>query len=108
MDVYSIASAFRKTIWHDFIRSNSAHIICFEPDAKSFDLLQKNISSHHLKNIDARNEAIWFENTSLNFIQEGNMASRIGIDSPVNTVSVKAVRLKDYLNQKVDFLKIDI
>ena len=70
--------------------------------------MQKNISSHHLKNIDAKNEAIWFENTSLNFIQEGNMASRIGIDSSANTVSVKAVRLKDYLNQKVDFLKIDI
>jgi len=86
----------------------SAHIVCFEPDAKNFDLLQKNISSHHLKNIDAKNEAIWIENRSLNFIQEGNMASKIGSDSSVNTVSVKAVRLKGYLNQKIDFLKLDI
>jgi FkbM family methyltransferase len=86
----------------------TAHIVCFEPDEKNFDLLQKNISSHYLKNIDARNEAVWIENTSLNFIQEGDMASKIGGDSSVNTVSVKAVRLKSYLNQKIDFLKLDI
>lgn len=86
----------------------SAHIVCFEPDAINFDLLQRNISSHHLKNVEAKNEAIWMENTRLNFIQEGDMASKIGGDSSVNTISVKAVRLKDYLTQKVDFLKIDI
>ncbi|MEO8860552.1 MAG: FkbM family methyltransferase [Ginsengibacter sp.] len=86
----------------------SAHIICFEPDEKNLELLQKNISSHHLKNVEIKNEAVWTENTSLNFIQEGNMASKIGSDSSVNTMSVKAARLKDYLIQKIDFLKIDI
>ena len=86
----------------------SARIVCFEPDAKNFSILEKNISSHHLKNIDAKNEAIWIENTSLNFIGEGGMASKIGGDSSPNTITVKATRLKDYLNQNVDFLKIDI
>lgn len=86
----------------------SAHIICFEPDKKNFDLLQKNISSHDLKNIEVKNEAVWIDNTFLNFIQEGNMASKIGNDLSANTISVKAARLKDYLNQKIDFLKIDI
>lgn len=86
----------------------SAHIVCFEPDALNFDLLEKNISSHQLKNVEAKNEAIWIENTFLNFIQEGDMASKIGIDSSLNTVSAKAARLKDYLIQKVDFLKVDI
>jgi len=86
----------------------TANIICFEPDAKNFNLLQKNILSHHLKNIEAKNEAVWIENTSLNFIQEGNMGSKIGDNSLANTVSVKAARLKDYLKRKIDFLKIDI
>ena len=86
----------------------TAHIVCFEPDAKNFDLLKKNILSHHLKNIEARNQAVWIENTSLSFIQEGNMGSKIGSDLSGNTVSVQAVRLKDYLNKKIDFLKIDI
>jgi FkbM family methyltransferase len=86
----------------------SARIVCFEPDGKNFDLLQKNILSHGLKNIEPKNEAVWNENTSLHFIQEGNMGSKIGEGSSDNTVTVKATRLKDYITQKVDFLKLDI
>lgn len=86
----------------------SANIVCFEPDNKNYDLLQKNIAAHQLKNIDARNEAVWNENTTLHFIQEGNMSSKIGENSNSNTVTVKASRLKDFLNKKVDFLKLDI
>ncbi|MEO8855235.1 MAG: FkbM family methyltransferase [Ginsengibacter sp.] len=86
----------------------SAHIVCFEPDAKNFELLEKNIDSHKLKNIEAKNEAVWFENTSLNFIQDGNMGSKIGEAKSSHNVTVKATRLKDYLDKKVDFLKLDI
>ncbi len=86
----------------------SARIVCFEPDGENFGLLKKNIQSHELKNIEAKNEAVWNENTSLHFIQEGNMGSKIGEGSSDNTVTVKATRLKDYITQKVDFLKLDI
>jgi FkbM family methyltransferase len=86
----------------------SANIVCFEPDAKNFDLLQRNISSHQLKNVEAKEEAVWVENTSLNFIQDGNMGSKIGEANSSHSVTVKATRLKDYLNKKVDFLKMDI
>lgn len=85
-----------------------AHILCFEPDQKNYELLKKNISSHQLKDIDARNEAVWNENTSLDFIQEASMGSKIATNHTANTVSVKAIRLKDYLNEKIDFLKLDI
>ena len=88
--------------------SPSAHIICFEPDSKNLELLQKNIQSHQLQDIDIRNEAVWDENTALQFIQEGNMGSKIGQNSNSNTVTVKATRLKDFLNRRVDFLKLDI
>lgn len=86
----------------------SANIVCFEPDAKNFNLLEKNISSHQLKNVEAKKEAVWTENTTLTFIQEGNMGSKIGDNTLSNSVQVKATRLKDYLNKRVDFLKIDI
>jgi FkbM family methyltransferase len=86
----------------------TANIVCFEPDAKNFNLLQKNISSHQLKNIEAKNEAVWFENTSLSFIQDGNMGSKIANSNSSHIVTVKATRLKDYLDKKVDFLKMDI
>ncbi len=80
----------------------------FEPDIQNYTLLKKNISSHNLTGIDARQEAVWVENTTLNFIQEGNMGSKIGIDSPNSNSNVKAVRLKDFLTKKIDFLKLDI
>jgi FkbM family methyltransferase len=86
----------------------SAQITVFEPDAQNYTLLRKNIASHQLEGIDARQEAVWIENTQLSFIQEGNMGSKIGTDSTTNTTKVTAVRLKDFLNKKVDFLKLDI
>ncbi len=86
----------------------TAHIVCFEPDAKNFNLLQKNISSHQLKNVEAKEEAVWIENTSLNFIQDGNMGSKIGDTNSSHSVTVQATRLKDYLDTNVDFLKMDI
>lgn len=86
----------------------TAHIVCFEPDNKNFDLLEKNIFSHQLKNVEAKKEAVWTENTSLTFIQDGNMGSKIGDSTLPNSVEVKATRLKDYLNKRVDFLKMDI
>jgi FkbM family methyltransferase len=86
----------------------SAEIICFEPDATNFNNLKKNIKSHNLKNIEVRNEAVWIENTELNFIQQGNMSSKIGKSNNINSVKVRAVKLKDFMNKKIDFLKLDI
>ena len=86
----------------------TARIICFEPDEKNYNLLQKNILSHHLENVEAKQEAIWDENTSLHFIQDGNMGSKIGETTSSHAVTVKATRLKDYLNERVAFLKMDI
>ncbi len=85
-----------------------AEIIAFEPDDKNFTLLKKNIESFGYKNVEARKEAVWIENTVLRFASEGSMSSRIGDGSSQNTTEVKAVRLKDFLNRPVDFLKIDI
>ena len=86
----------------------TANIIAFEPDKQNYGLLQKNIVSHKLTKIEAKEEAVWIENTNLNFIQDGNMASKIGSDESPNTASVKAARLRDYLEKKIDFLKLDI
>jgi len=86
----------------------TAHIICFEPDEKNFNLLQKNIFSHQLENVELKQEAVWDENTSLHFIQDGNMGSKIGETTTSHSVTVKATRLKDYLNKNIDFLKMDI
>jgi FkbM family methyltransferase len=86
---------------------NSA-ILAFEPDEKNFELLQTNINSFNFKNVDARKEAVWVDNTTLQFAGEGSMSSRIHAEVSTNTIPVKAIRLKDFLDKPVDFLKIDI
>jgi FkbM family methyltransferase len=87
----------------------TATIIAFEPDKNNFELLQKNIASHGLQNVELKNEAVWKEETMLSFGSEGTMSSKIVFDKEAHRSTLtKAVRLKDYLNRKIDFLKIDI
>ncbi len=85
-----------------------ATVIAFEPDEKNFDLLKKNIGAFAFENVEARKEAVWVDNTVLQFSGDGAMTSRIDFGSSKNTVPVRAIRLRDFLNRPVDFLKLDI
>lgn len=85
-----------------------ANIIAFEPDQKNYELLTKNISSFGYSNVVAKKEAVWIENTTLDFSSDASMSSKIEINGSANTNRVKAIRLKDQIDKKVDFLKIDI
>lgn len=85
-----------------------AEIIAFEPDETNFDLLTKNIDSFGYTGVSLHKEAVWNENTTLLFSNESSMGSKIELDNSANTITVKAVRLKDFINREVDFLKIDI
>lgn len=89
--------------------SPEARVIAFEPDASNFELLKKNIHSFGLQQVDLRMEAIWKENTVLEFAGEGSMSSKIDLQGGSGARKVKAQRLRDLLEaEKVDFLKIDI
>jgi len=87
----------------------SAHIIAFEPDETNFNLLKANTQSFQLNDIDVRQEAIWIDNSTITFQSEGSLMSRIA-ESPDKgeAIQVKATRLADLIDRKVDFLKIDI
>jgi len=86
-----------------------ALIDAFEPDERNFSLLKKNVQSFDLKDVFLHNAAVWKEDTELNFSAEGTMSSRISNAGAEGKGSiVKAVRLRNYLTRKVDFLKIDI
>ena len=89
----------------------NAKILAFEPDNSNFELLNNNIKNWDLKDIEIQNAAIWINNLGVNFIADGNMASKI--DESNNTAhnenqKTKSVRLKDLLTEKIEFLKIDI
>lgn len=84
-----------------------SEIIAFEPDSNNYELLCKNINSMQLKNVTARQEAVWIRDEELSFSNEGTMGSKINTQL-VSSTRVKAIRLKNLLNQRIDFLKIDI
>lgn len=86
----------------------NAEIIAFEPDETNFELLTKNIKSFGYSDVKLYKEAVWKENTTLLFSNEGSMGSKIEVDNNANTKEVKASRLKDFIDRNVDFLKIDI
>lgn len=89
----------------------NSKILAFEPDNSNFDLLNNNIKNWDFKNIEIQNAAIWIDNLGVDFIADGNMASKIaesnGISDNENQ-KTKSVRLRDLLVEKIDFLKIDI
>ena len=86
----------------------NAEIIAFEPDETNFQLLSKNVSSFGYGGVSLRKEAVWVENTMLQFSSQGSMTSKIETTASTGTIEVNAVRLRDFLEREVDFLKIDI
>jgi FkbM family methyltransferase len=93
---------YLKTLFPD------ASIVAFEPDEKNFELLKKNTDSFAFTGIELRKEAVWIENTTLQFASEGSMSSKIEMTASENVKPVKAIRLKDLMNRNIDFLKMDI
>jgi FkbM family methyltransferase len=83
-------------------------ILAFEPDQNNFKLLQQNTVSFHLTNVQLEQKAVWKEHTTISFANEGSMSSRIEQSPFASDNTVVAVRLRDYLDRKIDFLKIDI
>lgn len=96
------------TIYFKSLYPNS-NIIAFEPDFKIFKILEENVAAYSFKNVSLINKAVWNSETQLNFMEECADGGRVKeIDYKYNTYKVETVRLKDYLKDTVDFLKIDI
>ena len=88
-----------------------SRIIAFEPDENIFAILKRNLPNlPNSENIQIKNEAVWTEDTTLNFFSEGALAGSSVTDfrQTNNVIQVKATDLKAYLQEPVDFLKIDI
>ena len=85
-------------------------IIAFEPDTNNYKLLQKNIKEWGFSNIQALQNPIWNSNTEITFESSGAMGGKISSksESIQNSLKLIAVRLSDFLDKEIDFLKIDI
>ena len=92
-------------------RHPDAQVVAFEPDATNFSLLERNVRDSGFDGITLRREAVWKEDGTIAFSLDANMGSRIEDGGAVigeRTQAVRAVRLRDLIDRRVDFLKLDI
>lgn len=88
-----------------------SYITAFEPDREIFTVLKNNIENSGFSNVSLVNKALWNSETILEFASEKADAGRFSQNSSKlkgEKYEVSTVRLRDYLGQSVDFLKIDI
>jgi len=86
-----------------------SRIIAFEPDDKVFNTLEKNIYKSGFSNIELVKKALWTSETFLEFMSERADAGRVTqLESDRPSYQVPTVRLRDYLTNPIDFLKLDI
>ena len=89
----------------------AARILAFEADPYIFSFLEKNVESFQFKEVTLVNKAVWDSGEqSLSFLAEGGAGGRLQErdDGQFKMIEVKTARLRDYLDQEIDFLKIDI
>lgn len=85
-----------------------AEIHVFEPNPRSFPLLQKNIETNNAKNIHAHNIALGKKTSYDFYIATHNVRSSFIKDSYSDEkITVQAEPLSSYTEQPVDMLKID-
>jgi FkbM family methyltransferase len=85
-----------------------AKIIAFEADKDIAVTLKNNLSAFGYNDVLVVPKAVWHENTILYFQSDGAVGGQITNDPNTSTNAIEAIRLKDYLSEHVDFLKIDI
>jgi FkbM family methyltransferase len=86
-----------------------AEVIAFEPDPKIFRVLQRNVGTFRLEGIVLHCKAVWNRVTTLSFLPDGGVGGRLVLEEgKKKSIQVQTVRLRGFLSQPVDFLKLDI
>ncbi|MGH2453227.1 MAG: FkbM family methyltransferase [bacterium] len=91
----------------------AARIIAFEPDPSIFPLLHENIVRNGLKGVQLIQAALSRSGGMMTLYSDGRMGSYLATDPPAHRKGwrkheVSCVRLRDYLTEPVDFLKMNI
>jgi FkbM family methyltransferase len=90
-----------------------AHIHAFEADPSTFALLQRNIAGNRLTNITPHHCALWDKDGEIDFFFDADRPGELSMSTdgayfPGQRIKVPACRLSEFINEPVDFLKMDI
>jgi FkbM family methyltransferase len=87
-----------------------ARVVAFEPDPECYAALQYNCRG--FADVQTMQAAVWTTECDLEFdpvgAVGGHVAELSGRNADADRIRVKAVRLRDYLTEPVEFLKMDI
>ena len=88
----------------------AARITAFEPDPRIFGVLEDNLRRFGFEHVTLHREAVWKEAGELHFVPDGGFGGRTETrgNAPASATPVRAVRLRDFLAEPVDLLKVDI
>ena len=109
--IIDCGSSFGLSIYFFLKKFPHSKIIGFEADNQIYDLLKTNVDGFkNNTNVELHNKAVWTKDETLSFYREGSLAGSLQTDfsKKDDVINVQAIDLKEYLNQTVDFLKIDI
>lgn len=95
-----------------------ARVIAFEPNPETFTLLERNIRQNNLRDVQLVNAAIGDSAGEMEFyVNDGAVHWSLGDTGIPNayagpagwkTITVPKVRLSSYINEPIDYLKLDI
>ncbi len=86
----------------------SAKIDAFEADPGIVEVLRKNVTSFHLRDVKVHHAAVSDKVGDLQFVSTGLDNGYVSRVPNEQTVTVPSVRLRDWLQEPVDFLKLDV
>jgi FkbM family methyltransferase len=89
-----------------------ARVTCFEPDDATFIALEKNITAAGFSDVELVHAGLGAREETRTFFSEGADGGRIATSddakNETNITEVKLIPLSPYLDEPIDFLKIDI
>jgi FkbM family methyltransferase len=87
-----------------------ASITAFEADPAISEICRRNLAANGAADVELVTAAVWTSRGETEFVCEGSDSGAVAslgmIDGPVQTVPT--VRLRDYLGERIDLLKLDI
>jgi FkbM family methyltransferase len=85
----------------------NSRITAFEADPKIALVCKENLISHGIQDVEVHSKALWSHEDELSFEREGADGGKLR-RSVEKSIKVPAVPLAAYLNEPVDFLKLDV